>query len=782
MNTSTLDTHTMNTNTLGTGSIHKAAVIGAGVMGAGIAAHLANAGLEVILLDIDKANADTGVARQLKAGGFMDPAFAARLRTGAVATDLPALADADWIIEAIAEKREIKQALYREIDAIRKPGSIVSSNTSTIPLAALTADMPERFCSDFLITHFFNPPRIMRLLELITGPQTRQDAVTTISRFADQQLGKTVVRCKDTPGFIGNRIGNYWMVVAQNEAIRLGLDVEEADAIISRPFGIPATGIFGLLDLVGIDLMPTLLRILQQATPAGDAIQACDAEPPLIARMIRENRLGRKSGAGFVRLSADRRQRDVTDLATGEYRPQRAVASDSLQASRGNPRALMEHPGRGGQYAAAVMEQALAYAAALVPEIADTPFDVDEAMRNGYGWKEGPFELMDRLGTDWLAQRLQARGLPVPAYLALAAGQGGFYSVQDGRRACLLPDGSRQRQQRAPGVLLLGDLSLARPPAARWETAELWDLGDGVAGLAFRTKMNTFNPALLETIQAALAHTRSHFRALVIGSDANAFSAGADLRVFLETLEQHGIAGLERFLDLGHDTFQAVKYAPFPVVGAAAGLALGGGCEILLHCDAIQAHAELSMGLVETRIGVIPGWGGCKEMLLRMQHAPGVPRGPVAPAIAAFNLISAAKVSASAFDARKLGFLTPRDGISMNRNRLLADAKEKALQLAQDYRAPEPATLQVAGGAGLAALQNLIDAEIQAGRASPHDGVVNMALAGILSGGNAADPLHPLTEDALLQLERTAFLDLLATPASQARVRHMLDTGKPLRN
>lgn len=762
--------------------IQKAAVIGAGVMGAGIAAHLANAGLQVVLLDLEKAQADAGIARQLKAGGFMDPAFAARVRTGAVAADLPAIADADWIIEAVAEKLDIKQALYRDIEKTRKPGSLVSSNTSTIPLAALTAGMPERFCGDFLITHFFNPPRIMRLLELVSGPQTRKEATETLTYFADRQLGKSVVHCKDTPGFIGNRIGNYWMVVAQNEAIRLGLDVEEADAIISRPFGIPATGIFGLLDLVGIDLMPMILRILQQATPAGDAIQDCDAEPPLIARMIRENRLGRKSGAGFVRLSADRRQRDVIDLATGEYRPQRSVASESLQASQGDPRALMEHPAPGGQYAAAVMERALAYAAALVPEIADTPFDIDEAMRNGYGWKQGPFELMDKLGTDWLAQRLQARGLPVPPYLALAARHGSFYSVRDGRRACLLPDGSHQPLRQAPGVLLLGDLALAQQPVASWSTAALWDLGDGVAGLAFRTKMNTFNPTLLETIQAALAHTQEHFQALVIGSDAQAFSAGADLRVFLETLEQHGQPALERFLDLGHDTFQAIKYAPFPVVGAAAGLALGGGCEILLHCDAIQAHAELSMGLVETRIGVIPGWGGCKEMLLRMQAASGVPHGPVAPAIAAFQLIAAARVSNSAFDARRLGFLKDSDGITMNRSRLLADAKTKALALARDYLPPEPACVTVAGASGLAALKNLIATETLAGRATPHDDVVNTALAEVLSGGAGADPLYPVAEAALLKLERSAFLELLATPASQARVRHMLDTGKPLRN
>lgn len=763
--------------------IKKAAVIGAGVMGSGIAAHLANAGLNVVLLDIKQAFADAGVARQLKAGGFMDPDFAERVQTGTVDHDLQTIDDADWIIEAVAERLDIKQALYRNIDAIRKPGSIVSSNTSTIPLAALTAGLPERFSQDFLITHFFNPPRIMRLFELVAGPQTAPATTTAIADFADRKLGKSVVRCKDTPGFIGNRIGNYWMAVAQNEAIRLGLDVEEADAILSKPFGIPSTGVFGLLDLVGIDLMPTLIRSLQEATPTGDAIKDCDAEPPLVARMIRENRLGRKSGAGFVRLSVDRRQRDVTDLTTGEYRPQRKVDSASLRESGNHPKTLMAHPDRGGQYAAAVMEKTLAYAAALVPDIADTPFDVDEAMRTGYGWKQGPFELIDRLGADWLAQRLSASGQAIPAYLALAAQQGGFYSVRTGRRTCLLPDGRLQPQQRAPGILLLADLALSRQPAAQWNTANLWDLGNGVAGLAFQTKLNTFNPALLADIHTALDFTQGRFQALVIGSDAAVFSAGADLRIFLETLEQGGRAALERFLIQGQETFQAVKYAPFPIVGAAAGLALGGGCELLLHCDAIQAHAELSMGLVETRVGVIPGWGGCKELLLRLQatqqHAPTPSDSSLLPAIAAFKLIAAAQVSGSAFEARKLGFLRNGDGISMNRDRLLADAHARALALAERYQPPSPADILINGEAGLAAQLQPASSDAHTGLLSDHDRIIHAALAKVLGGGRNA---RTVPESALLALEREAFLDLLATPSSLARVRHMLDTGKPLRN
>jgi 3-hydroxyacyl-CoA dehydrogenase len=762
-------------------TITKAAVIGAGVMGSGIAAHLANAGVEVVLLDIEKKFADGGVARQLKANGFMDKGFAGRITTGSTGDDMSLLADADWIVEAVAERLDIKQNLYKAIDAVRKPGSIVSSNTSTIPLAALTGGLPESFAADFLITHFFNPPRIMRLLELVSGPKTNPDVTAKIHDFADRGLGKTVVVCKDTPGFIGNRIGNYWMVVAQNEAIDMGLDVEEADAIIGKPFGIPSTGIFGLLDLVGIDLMPTILRSLQNALPKSDAIHDYDAEPTLIAKMIAENRLGRKSGAGFVRLSADK-TRDITDLKTGDYRPMKKVESESLDAAKGDARALMEHPGLGGRYASVVMEKSLAYAVALVPEITDGPDAVDDAMRTGYGWKQGPFELIDRLGAGWLVERLTARGLAVPAYLALAAEKGGFYSVVEGKLSCLLSDGSIRPVMRGEGVITIADLKLATKPVADYSCAALWDLGDDVACLEFRTKMNTFSEALLDAINAALDEVGKSFKALVIGSDSPVYSAGADLRVFLETVENGGSEALGKFIDKGHQTFKAVKYAPFPVVGAPSGLAFGGGCEILLHCDAIQAHAELSIGLVETRIGVVPGWGGCKEMLIRQYGLSGVTRGPVAPAIATFNLIAPARVSGSAFEAQSLGFLRPADGVTMNRDRLLADAKRKALSLVDGYVAPEPPQLALSGPSGTSAMSNIIEGETLAGRATAHDKVVGEALINVLSGGPKADPLKPTTEDEVLALERQAFITLFETPATVDRVKHMLATGKPLRN
>jgi 3-hydroxyacyl-CoA dehydrogenase len=756
-------------------TIRKAAVIGAGVMGSGIAAHFANSGIDVVLLDIEGRFAVDGIAKQVKTGGFMDPAFAARITPGSTTDDIALIADADWIVEAVAERLEVKQALYRAIDAVRKPGSVVSSNTSTIPLSTLVDGLPETFVQDFLISHFFNPPRPMRLLELVGGPATRPEAVALVRDFADKRLGKAVVDCKDTPGFIGNRIGTYWMAVAMNEAIALGLDVEEADAVVGKPFRIPSTGIFGLLDLVGIDLMATILHTLQRALPKADAFQAYPAEPPLLTRMIAENRIGRKSGAGFVKLSPDRKSREVVDLATGDYRPQRIVASASLEASGGDAKALMEHDGIGGRYAAVVMEKVLAYAASLVPEIADTAAAVDEAMRTGYGWKQGPFELIDHLGADWLTKRLDAHGLPVCAYLALAAQKGGFYSVAKGARMALGHDGVSRPVAIPGGVITLAALSLSAKPVQASIAANLWDLGDGVACLQFRTKMNTFSSALLDEIDRALARTQSDFTALVIGSDTPVFSAGADLRTFLDTVEMGGAAALGRFLEQGQATFGRVKYAPFPVVGAAAGLALGGGCEILLHCDAIQAHAELSIGLVETRIGVVPGWGGCKEMLLRLTSLENPE-----PSLDAFRLIAPARVSTSAYDAMSLGFLRSGDSITMNRDRLLGDAKRKALELAANYAPPKPGLVLPSGSSREQVIGAMLEGE--AGRLTAHDRVVGEKLAFVLTGRESPAGAKPLKEEAILALEREAFIDLIATPATIARIRHMLETGKPLRN
>ena len=756
----------------------KAAVIGAGTMGSGIAAHLANAGLQVVLLDLDAEVAAGGVTRQLKAGGFMLPDFAKRVTTGSTKSDLSLLADADWIIEAVAERLDIKHALFAALNDVRKQGSVVASNTSTIPLHKLVEGFPAAFAGDLLITHFFNPPRPMRLLELVTGPATKPEIRAAIQHFADVALGKGIVPCKDTPGFIGNRIGCFWLAAGLNEALSLGIDVEEADAAIGKVFGFPNTGIFGLYDLIGNDLMPYLIRSLQQALPAGDPIQHYAAEPPLLAAMIGKGLTGRKGGGGFYRLTADRKGREVLDLATGDYRPQRAVASDSLDAAKGDPRLLLDHPGRAGRYAWKVVSRTLAYSASLVPEIADDPASVDEAMRLGYGWKFGPFELIDKIGPQWLAHKLAAeKSVPVPPLLTAAAEKQGFYRIENGVEESLVPGPSGAPAYRPialpEGVISLAALKLRAEPVTQTAAATLWDLGDGVANLEFHTKMNTFNAPLLEAVEAAVEFTSKNFKALVIGNEGPVFSAGADLSSMLAMAEKGDSAGLANFIKIGERAFRAVKFAPFPVVGAAFSSALGGGAEILLHCDAIQAHAEVSMGLVEPRAGLIPGWGGCPELLAR--HLD-LGLDPIAAAVATFETILLAQASAGAYDARAKALLRPSDGITMNRDRLIADAKTAALALVPNYAPPSPRQITLSGAAGAAALEaSLVKL---ADRLAPHDHVIGAALIKVLTVGEAA----PVDEDAISDCARAAFVELITTTATRDRIAHMVKTGKPLRN
>ena len=772
--------------------IERAAVIGAGVMGAGIAAHLANAGIPVDLLDIVPEGADDrdivartalGKLQKSKPAAFMERRAARLVTPGNIEDHLERLAAADWIVEAVIEKLEVKRALYARIDAVRKPGSLVSSNTSTIPLAALVEGLPERFAGDFLITHFFNPPRYMRLLELVAGPSTRPEALATMRDFADRRLGKGVVACHDTPGFIGNRIGIYWLQCAVGEAIASGLSVEEADAVLGRPAGIPKTGVFGLLDLVGLDLMPHVLASMQSRLPADDPFHAVFSVPERVQRMIADGYTGRKGKGGFYRLdtSGGRKVRQAIDLATGDYAPVQRPRVDAVAAAReGGLRALLEHDSAAGRYAWRVLARTLAYAARLVPEIADDVVAVDEAMRLGYNWGHGPFELIDRLGTAWFAERLAADGLEVPPLLALAAGRP-FYRVEAGRLEHLGTDGAYRAVTRPDGVLLLADVKRLAPPLARNGSASLWDLGDGVLCVEFHTKMNAVDPDILAMLRTAVDTVAQGHRALVLYNEGEQFSAGANLGLVMFAANVAAWDQLEAMVAEGQQTYLALKRAPFPVVGAPSGLALGGGCEVLLHCDAIQAHAESYVGLVEVGVGVIPAWGGCKELLLRWQRDPRRPGGPMPPVAGTFETVSLARVATSAAEARELKFLGPDDGITMNRDRLLADAKARALALADGYQPPEPATLTLPGPSGKAALDMAVHGFRLQGKATAHDVVVGDALAGVLSGG-ATDVTAEVEEQALLDLERAAFMRLLRTPATLDRIEHMLETGKPLRN
>jgi 3-hydroxyacyl-CoA dehydrogenase len=774
-------------------SIKTVAVIGAGLMGSGIAAQIANAGHTVHLLDIvpdgakkRNALADGAVEKMLKTdpAPFMVKSNAKRIQCGNIEDHLDRLGEADWIIEAVIEKLDIKQDIYRKIDSVRKAGSIVSSNTSTIRAKELLDGMPESFRQDFLITHFFNPPRYMRLLEIVATDETRSSAKDAVSTFADISLGKGVVPCKDTPGFIANRIGTYWIQKAVVEALAGGVTVEEADAVLSRPVGIPKTGVFGLMDLVGIDLMPLVGKSLNDAVPNNDAFRAIYSAPEQLTAMIADGYIGRKGKGGFYRLNSDsgKRVKEVRDLSTGAYAPAARPKLASVSAAKKNMRNLFEHDDHTGAYAAKVMCNTLAYSAALVPEIADSINDVDEAMRLGYAWKQGPFQMIDAVGADWLAAWLTKAGEPVPALLSLAAEKGGFYRIADGQLEYLDVSGDYRAVPRADGVLLLADIKRASKPVRRNGSASLWDVGDGVLCLEFHTKMNALDTDILGLLGwATEAIPREGYKALVIHNEGSNFSVGVNLGLALFVVNVAAWQMVEDLVRQGQDTFKGIKFAPFPVVGAPSGMALGGGCEILLHCDAVQAHAETYSGLVEVGVGLIPGWGGCKEMLLRATGAKSGFGGAMPAITSVFQTIGLAKVGRSAADTQKLGYLRKSDGITMNRDRLLADAKAKALALAEGYAPPEPQDIKLPGKTARMALKMAVRGLAKTRKATPHDLVVVEQLGNVLTGGDT-DTTKAISEDTLTDLERTAFMNLVREPATMARIEHMLDTGKPLRN
>ena len=681
--------------------VARVGVVGAGTMGAGIAAHAASAGLDVVLLDVVPDGARRAVERLAKArpAAFMQASDARRITPAAIA-DLGLLAGCDWVIEAVVEDVAVKNEVYAQVRAVA-PSAVVTSNTSTIPLAELRCDG---------ITHFFNPPRYLRLLEVVGD----ESVLAGVIACADERLGKTVVPCNDTPGFIANRLGAMWIDVALAEAVARGLDVELADAAIARAFGSPKTGVFGLLDLVGIDLSLDVTRSLNERLAADDPLLAVDRPCDLMEALVASGRTGRKGSGGFYRLAPDR-SKLALDLVTDEYRPARGYRGDEPA---------------GTAFAIAVRERTLAYAERILDEVSGDPGMVDLAMETGYAWRAGPFAMLGRP--------------PV--------------------------------RSRRPGALRLAHLKQDQQPVRHNRSASLWDVGDGVLCLEFHTKMNALDGEIVQLLAEAVAMAP---RALVLHNDGEQFSVGANLAGVLLLANTASWDDLDAAIRAGQQTFAALRYAPFPVVGAPAGRALGGGCEVLLHCDAIQAHAESYLGLPEVGVGIVPGWGGCLRLVQRLGER--APHGPQASVQAAFETIGLARVSGSAAEARDLGFLRPGDRITMNRDRLLGDARAFALELADGYAPPEPAELRLPGPSGRAALELGVAGHALAGRALPHDQVVLAALANVLAGGDA-DPTVPVPEQHVYDLERAAVLSLLHREPTLQRAEHLLMTGKPLRN
>jgi 3-hydroxyacyl-CoA dehydrogenase len=817
----------------GTHWIKKAAVIGAGAMGSGIAAQLANAGVQVYLLDIvpkdqpkdhDDRNriANNAIQRMLKAtpatdplnAGLMVASNAQRIITGNLEDHLAeAVRDADWVVEVVIENLEIKRALYASLETLCKPDAILSSNTSTIPLKTLMEGRSAAFKKRFVITHFFNPPRFMRLLEIVTGPETDPGIVESMREFGDIGLGKNVIVCKDTPAFLANRIGIYFMFRAITEAIETKLNIEDVDAILGKPIGYPKEGIFGLLDLVGIGIIPLVTDSLLKTLPPDDAFRKFDHEKglTLVGNLLKAGCSGRNSPkGGFYRMQKNEdgsKQKQAVLLNSLEYYTVEKSRLPCVKVARKHgPKAMYETDDRYGRFAWVVVRDTLLYAATLIPEIADDIADVDAALRGGYNAHWGPFEQIDQVGVAWFCERLKADGIELPPVLKLANNRQ-FYRTVNGKTMRLVFDfENNQADYEAlpsrPGCLNFGELKHLHPPLVQHYSASLWDIGDGVTCLEFHSKMNTLDPSVLRVVNESVQFMSRHasqYKAMVIYNEEKNFSLGANLGLieagfqlmkhpFIQNTGLSGLIGaclypqVEALVYQGQSVFSALRHSSFPVVGAPNGMALGGGCEILLHCDALQVNAETYMGLVESGVGLIPGWGGCVRYLERAMRDPASRGGVIPPVRKAFQaiLMPQLSVSNSGQDARQKLWLQPQDGITMNPDRVLADAKAKALALVHDYQPPAPVFFRLPGGSGKAALRMAIDDFYVKGDATWHDVVVADALADVLTGGETHASVT-LTENDLLQLERAHFLSLIRTTQTQKRIAHILKNGKPLR-
>ncbi len=773
-------------------SIRRVAVLGAGTMGSRIAAHFANAGFAVDLLDIvvpGQPDSNAAALRGLDAAAKQKPpAFytdrgRALITPGNFEDDLGRLSACDWILEAVTEQLEVKRDLLARVAAVRTPGTILSTNTSGIPLARISEGWDNELRRHFLGTHFFNPPRYLHLVEIIPGHDTAAYVLDSVSAFCDLHLGKGVVPCKDTPNFIANRIGTFFAATLFQLTVEGAYTVEEVDALTGPLIGLPNTATYRLADLIGLDIWGHVLGNLRALAPNDPGIDRY-VIPGFMARMIERGWLGQKSGQGFYKRVGPQKEIHALDLNTLEYHPAQKPKFPSVEAARSiedlpqRVRALVTAQDRPGQFLWRLFRDLFIYSASMIPEISDRVVEIDRAMRWGYANKLGPFEMWDALGVHETVSRMQSDRCEVPASVErmLASGATSFYQAADRdgvphTRYFDLAGCSYQELEPRPGVLVLTDLKRARGVVKKNPGASLVDLGDGVLCLEFHTKMNAIGDDILQMIRAGLEETNRSFEALVIANQGEHFSAGANLMMVLLAAQEGEWDELDAAIRRFQQANMAIKYAPKPVVAAPFGMTLGGGCEIVLHSARAQASAETYIGQVEVGVGLIPAAGGCKELLIRLEDAK-----------TAFELIGYARVSTSAANAVELGLLRPRDGISMNPERLLADAKQAALALVPVYAPGAPRQdIAVEGEAGYALLKMGVYLAREGGFISDHDALIGEKLAHVLSGGRLSGR-QTVSEQYLLDLEREAFLSLCGQPKTQERIQYMLKTGKPLRN
>jgi 3-hydroxyacyl-CoA dehydrogenase len=816
--------------------IEKVAVLGAGTMGSRIAAHLANAGVRSYLLDIVApdtppaapaplrnriAEAGLDAARKSKPAAFMESGFSRLVTTGNFDDHLGLLADCDWIIEAVVENLDLKRALLRKVEAVRKPGTIVTTNTSGLPVHSIAEGFSEDFRRHWFGTHFFNPPRYMRLLEIIPAPETDPAAIEAIAEFAGVRLGKGIVYAKDTPNFIANRIGCFSVVNIVRLMQEFDFSIEDVDALTGSAIGFPKSATFRTMDMVGLDVLGHVVRNAKRLAPALAGAGGGDAElldergdlelPPFYNQMIERKLLGDKTKAGFYKKERgpEGEIRLALDWKTLEYRLAQRPKFPSLEMAKNvdslGERVRMltgfggEKLDKPGQFLWTALSEVFTYSANRIPEISDSVVGIDRAMRMGFNWEMGPFELWDAIGVPASVERMKQEGKPVSANVEklLAAGFQSWYTDAphhvSGRAYFDFATTSMKEEKVAPGVWSVTVAKKSNHVVKSNSGASLIDLGDGVGGIEFHSKMNSIGADIIQLTSQALRSggPGDDFDAFVITSDAANFSVGANIMLLLMAVQDEEWDEVDMMIRQFQNMTQLIKFSPKPVVAAPFGMTLGGGCEVSLHASARQPHAELYMGLVEAGVGLLPGGGGCKEMTLRAvdaaQSIRPEARGESVEMMEAmkkaFETIAMAKVSTSAFEARGLGFLSRGDQITMNRERVLSDAKAHALELVRaGYRAPVPRTDIPAPGENILATLKLgVHLMRQGEFISDHEVKIATKIAEVLCAG-ALTPGTPVSEQYLLDLEREAFKSLCGERKTQERIQFTLKTGKPLRN
>jgi 3-hydroxyacyl-CoA dehydrogenase len=787
--------------------IRRVGVLGAGVMGSGIAAHLANAGVQVVLLDMvppnlsEEEKSDRAARNRFSAGGldkalkakpaaFFHKANAALVEVGNFDDDLGKLSTCDLVIEAVAERIDIKRSLFEKVEAAIRPGTLVASNTSGLRIADMLVGRGEVFRKNFLVMHFFNPVRYMKLLELVAGEETDPAAFERVRRFGEDRLGKGIVVGKDTPNFIGNRIGIHAMMATIHQMLADHLSPEDVDAITGVPMAHPKSASFRTADMVGLDTFIHVADNCYSALPDDEEREVFQV-PSFIRAMAEKKLLGDKTRAGFYRKPKGG-EPDTFDPYTLDYRPKggnpeilkatKAIAK--IPDPRERVRKLVADPGPAGQFAWKVLSKGLAYAARRIGEISDSVVAVDDAMKWGYNWELGPFEVWDALGFAETAKRMAADGIKLPESISRMVAQGapGFYR-EDGA-VYDLKSGDYRKRPTDPRYATFEVLRRGQAPVLKNDGAEAWDLGDGVLGLTFKTKANSIDPDVISMLPQAAEKAEQEFEALVIHNQGEFFCVGANLFLVVMAANNQDWDSIRTMVKGYQDATQRLKYATVPVVAAPYNMTLGGGLELCFACSAVQAAAETYTGLVEVGVGLIPGGAGTLNMLWRaLENIPeGTTVNTYDVVTNVFKNIALAKVATSAVEAKHFGYFRRGDGVSFDRARQLHEAKQLALGLARSgYNPPTPRAYRLPGESGIATLGMMVDTLVAGGYASEHDALIARKLAVVLCGG-AGGAAREVTEEEILELEREAFVSLCGEPKSIERMMYMLQNNKPLRN